>query len=95
MLVVYGVTGKPALITNYKKYEDISDEEIDITAFMVSLDGNFFYRERNRNALDVFMSGFDKLEEQKNARLNAVKEYVTDMNGTVGKNIHSSIKHRV
>ncbi len=93
LAVVYGITGKPMLISNYK-YDCCSPERKDISLedFLLSNGKSFLYTERNPNTLELFIENLDKFDENKQQRLDAVHTLIDNYDGTSGEKIHNYIK---
>lgn len=95
MAVLYGVFGKPLLLTNYNNHKILSTEIHSLDALKSTLKQGFIYREINDFSLDIFLDNLSVLDEQKQERLENIKAYVTNTDGSVGYSIHNLIKSKM
>ena len=95
LTVVYAVTGKPMLVTDYDYPNKISEDNISLEHFMKTLCSRTYYIERNKNTLDLFLDNIEVLESQKEKRFQNLSELLENIDGLAGYRIYKYISQNL
>lgn len=95
LTVIYAVTGKPMLVTDYHYPDNISNEKITLDSFMKALYARTYYIERNINTLDLFLDNLDELDVQKEKRFQNLSTIIENIDGLAGYRIHRYISGKL
>ncbi len=85
---VYAITGKPMMITAYGYPAEISHAEISKEDFLHSFVGGLYYKEKQSNALRIFLENYEELASLNELKRRAAAKHLCNIDGEVGKKIH-------
>ena len=91
LVTIYSVTGKPMMITAYDYPGEISKDKISKEDFYNSLGGRTYYKEKNVNALNVFLENYEEIADMKEHRLQVISRHLDNLDGTVGTKIYEYV----
>ena len=87
LIVVYGATGKPMMVTDYNYPKGISEKPVDLDFVKRTRVIKIYAKETSVNSLDLFLDNLDIFIEMKDDQLEKVRELSTNLDGTVGERI--------
>jgi hypothetical protein len=92
LLALYGITGKPILVSNAVGKQKISPDPIDLARLVVSATPLLRYYEKNTNTLSLFLREFSIFESQNKERAELHKAITENADGTCGKKIYDYVR---
>lgn len=95
LVTIYSVTGKPMMVTAYQYPEELQEEEITKEAFYRSLEHRPYYKEKNRNALSLFLENHEEIAGFREHRIEVISRHLENLDGTAGKKIYQHVMNEV
>jgi hypothetical protein len=92
LLALYGMTGKPMLVSNGVGILETSPDPISAGELVASATPLLRYYEKNPNTLELFLSEFPVFESQNVNRAELHKTITENTDGTCGEKIYSYVR---
>jgi len=87
LLVVYGATGKPMMVTDYNYPKGISEKPVDLDFVKKTRTKKMYAKETSVNSLDIFLDNLNSFVDMKDDQLEKVNGISINIDGTVGEKI--------
>ena len=95
LVTIYSVTGKPMMLTAYHYPEELLENEITKEEFYGSLEHRPYYKEKNINALSLFLKNNEEIAGFRDHRLEVISKHLANLDGTVGSKIYQHVMNEV
>lgn len=95
LVTIYSVTGKPMMLTAYHYPEELLENEITKEEFYGSLEHRPYYKEKNINALSLFLENHEEIAGFRDHRLEVISKHLANLDGTVGSKIYQHVMNEV
>lgn len=94
MTLLYGLTGKPMMVTSYGYPKGISKKQATLDAVLATQKDKLHFKEKNVNSLELYLDHLPAFADMEKQRMVVARKLANNLDGSVGRKIlHFVMKH--